>query len=228
MGRHAGGTADETREKLVDAAASVFADRGYERATVAEIARAAGLSSGAIYAHYRSKAELLVDTVRARGAAEIGNLLADEVPSDLGAMIVALGRRLESHAAASRLLLVEAMVAARRDDELAAVVGELLVERQRSMAAVLRGGQEAGLVDPGVSADVVARFVLMAGLGARLFLSLGLPALDEDEWSPFVERLVATFRTEPPAADPPSRSRGRRPATGTKAGAGRAGSRRTS
>jgi AcrR family transcriptional regulator len=43
---------------LLDAAVEVFARRGYERATVDEIAAAAGLSKGTVYWHFASKAEL--------------------------------------------------------------------------------------------------------------------------------------------------------------------------
>ncbi|HKE75173.1 MAG TPA: helix-turn-helix domain-containing protein, partial [Acidimicrobiales bacterium] len=65
MGRIAGVTPEETRERLLDAAARVFELKGYEGATVAQIAREAGVSSGAIYAHYASKADLLADALRA-------------------------------------------------------------------------------------------------------------------------------------------------------------------
>lgn len=195
MGRIRGVTPDETRSRLLEAAATVFAERGYERATIAGIAEEAGLSSGAIYAHYRSKAELLVETIRAHGEAEVADLLSGDDPADFGAMVVALGGRLEASGPATRLLLVEALVAARRDPELAAVLAERLQVHQRSMAATLRSGQEHGLVVEEVSPEVIARFLLMVGLGARLFRTLGLDPLDEGEWSAFTSRMVEAFRT---------------------------------
>ena len=48
-----------TRSRLLDAAVEVFAEDGYEGARVQEIARRAGLTTGAIYAQFRNKAELL-------------------------------------------------------------------------------------------------------------------------------------------------------------------------
>ena len=39
---------------LIDAAAEVFAERGYDGAGVAEIARRAGVTTGAIYSRYLS------------------------------------------------------------------------------------------------------------------------------------------------------------------------------
>jgi AcrR family transcriptional regulator len=50
-----------TRDRLLDAAMSLFASRGYGATSVAEIQRASGLSpgSGALYKHFASKQELL-------------------------------------------------------------------------------------------------------------------------------------------------------------------------
>src|SRR5687767_349882 len=77
MGRVAGLTAEETRRRVVEAAAVVFAAQGFEGARVSEIARTAALSTGAIYNHYRSKAELLGAVVENVAAHELGQLLAD-------------------------------------------------------------------------------------------------------------------------------------------------------
>jgi AcrR family transcriptional regulator len=52
---------DETRARLLSAAASVFAERGIEGASVDAIAEAAGRTSGALYAHFGSKEGLLLE-----------------------------------------------------------------------------------------------------------------------------------------------------------------------
>ena len=41
----------------------MFAEKGYEKAGVAEIARRAGVTTGAIYSRYGGKAELLLEAV---------------------------------------------------------------------------------------------------------------------------------------------------------------------
>jgi AcrR family transcriptional regulator len=48
-----------TREALLDAAASVFAKRGFHGASLDEIAETAGYTRGAIYKHFADKEELL-------------------------------------------------------------------------------------------------------------------------------------------------------------------------
>jgi TetR/AcrR family fatty acid metabolism transcriptional regulator len=52
------------RTQILAAAALVFARKGFDRATVTEIARAAGLAEGSIYNYFRSKEELLVHIPR--------------------------------------------------------------------------------------------------------------------------------------------------------------------
>ena len=49
---------EETRQRLMDAALSVLARHGYDRATVDEIVQEAGFSKGAFYVHFESKEEL--------------------------------------------------------------------------------------------------------------------------------------------------------------------------
>ena len=47
-----------TRQKVLDAARHLFAERGYEPATIRDIARDAGMSTGAVFANFQDKAEL--------------------------------------------------------------------------------------------------------------------------------------------------------------------------
>jgi TetR/AcrR family fatty acid metabolism transcriptional regulator len=55
----------EQREaQILTAAAQVFAHKGYERATIADIARAAGVAEGSIYNYFKNKADLLISIPR--------------------------------------------------------------------------------------------------------------------------------------------------------------------
>jgi AcrR family transcriptional regulator len=51
---------EQTRELLLDAAAAVFARRGYHEASVEEIASEAGFSTGAVYSNFAGKEELFL------------------------------------------------------------------------------------------------------------------------------------------------------------------------
>src|SRR5580698_8560674 len=111
MGRIAGVAAAETRERLLRAAADVFAERGYDGTRVADIAAAAGVSNGALYAHFGSKADLLV-------AADPDRPVVD--------LLLTVGRSLPRCRDA---LIVEALVAARRDEDVAGPMREYVGER---------------------------------------------------------------------------------------------------
>jgi AcrR family transcriptional regulator len=50
----------DTRQRLLNAAASVFASRGFAAASMEEIAREAGYSTGAIYWHFSGKDDLFL------------------------------------------------------------------------------------------------------------------------------------------------------------------------
>jgi AcrR family transcriptional regulator len=50
--------ADATRESLLDAAEAVFLEKGVAETTLADIARAAGVTRGAIYWHFKDKCAL--------------------------------------------------------------------------------------------------------------------------------------------------------------------------
>jgi AcrR family transcriptional regulator len=60
-----------TREALLDAAVRVVARRGYERATLAEIAAEAGHTTGAVYASFDGKEDLLLAALEAEIARHI-------------------------------------------------------------------------------------------------------------------------------------------------------------
>lgn len=67
MARRTKEAAQETRTRLLDVAIDVFHAQGVSRATLADIATAAGLTRGAVYWHFRNKADLfhaMFDRVR--------------------------------------------------------------------------------------------------------------------------------------------------------------------
>jgi AcrR family transcriptional regulator len=72
----------ETRERLLEAAARVFAGRGYHGASVDEIAEQAGFSTGALYSNFDGKEDLFLAIVEAELHARTRELA--EVVGDRG------------------------------------------------------------------------------------------------------------------------------------------------
>ncbi len=66
LGRHA--RKELTRRLLIDAAAAVFARRGFDAASLDEIAEAAGFTKGAVYSNFRSKTDLIMALIERRVA----------------------------------------------------------------------------------------------------------------------------------------------------------------
>jgi len=58
MARRTKEDAEETRHQLLEAAQRVFAEKGVSRTSLQDIAQAAGVTRGAIYWHFKNKAEL--------------------------------------------------------------------------------------------------------------------------------------------------------------------------
>src|SRR6202161_4540303 len=137
MGRIAGATAAETRERLLRGAADVFAQRGDDGARGADIARAAGVSSGAMYAHFASKAELLVGALRAHGQRELADMLAADPDRSVTDMLLVTGRGVVRRRPAGCYLIVEALAAARRDPDVAAAMREYLGDDAGWMAGLM-------------------------------------------------------------------------------------------
>src|ERR1700704_4785652 len=108
--------AQKTRERLVAAAIEVFRRDGYERARVQDIAREAGLTTGAIYANYRGKAELLAEAIGERTETELETLLRDGGLTSSVEILALLGDRLLAREG-DRPLILEAVVASARDPE---------------------------------------------------------------------------------------------------------------
>ncbi|MCI5145255.1 MAG: TetR/AcrR family transcriptional regulator, partial [Candidatus Electrothrix sp. AR3] len=50
----------ETRAAIMEAALTLFGERGYEHTSIAALAKAAGIGKGTIYSYFKSKNEILL------------------------------------------------------------------------------------------------------------------------------------------------------------------------
>jgi AcrR family transcriptional regulator len=66
----------DTRARLLDSAARVFARRGFHAASVEEVAEEAGFSKGAVYSNFESKEDLFLAMVEARFGDRLGAIRA--------------------------------------------------------------------------------------------------------------------------------------------------------
>jgi AcrR family transcriptional regulator len=192
MGRISGVTAAETRERLLRAAADVFAERGYDGTRVADIAAAAGVSNGALYAHFASKADLLVGALRAHGRRLLADAFAADPNRSATDLLILIGRWLPRRREARGYLIVEALVAARRDEDVARPMRDYVGERADWIAELVRVAQTDGEIDPALSPDALAHFCLLLAMGSAL-VTPDLHAVDEREWAALLTRVVTAL-----------------------------------
>jgi AcrR family transcriptional regulator len=191
-------TVDLTRERLIDAAARVFAEKGYDRAGVQEIARRAGLTTGAIYGRFTGKAELLQAAIESRTTDELDDLFAShafdghatDILKVVGAHLVASPPECDHEEGA---LLLEAFVAARRDDEVRESLQKLLEERARSLTDLVEVAKADGSVDPDLDSESLVAFCHAVGLGFLLYDAIAHPMPEAVPWEQLIARLVAAL-----------------------------------
>jgi len=200
VGRRAGISPEQTRDALLAAAARVFSRKGYEGATIADIASEAGVSSGAIYAHYDGKAELFSAALQAHVHQEISRHLHGDRPFDIAGLIAELGANLDRQPPAGRMLLIEAVMAAKHDPQTRAVLSRWFTERHELIAGAITTAQHDGAVTDTFSADAAARFTATVMLGSLVLDVLDVPEVGHDDWAALVTQIVDGFRSTGTAA----------------------------
>jgi AcrR family transcriptional regulator len=102
---------DERRRQLLEAGAKVFTERSYDDASMAEVARAAGISKGLLYHYFPSKRDLFVATLEA-AAEELRDITEPDqtkpIPEQLDAILDAYLGWIEEHADSYAKLLESA------------------------------------------------------------------------------------------------------------------------
>lgn len=157
-----------TRRRIHDLAAGLFVEHGYSAVSMNDIAAAAGLTKGALYGHFRSKGQLLIEVIRVKIAErDHGSGFAAAVRDPQSAVALffdAEGRDV-------RLLEVDAAAAARHDPDVAAGLAELYDERLAHIRDAL-----AETRDPDTAAWLVA--ALAGGIGMKEASGPSLPDAD--------------------------------------------------
>lgn len=166
------GARANSRAALIEAAFEEFSTRGYEAATVAGIAERAGVTTGALYAHFAGKLDLLLATV---GLAPIGDVLrsAGEIASlPRGEAAQRIVRSMSARPDRRMLLLLDVIVVARRDPHVAEILRGGLESYLQAMTRANDDAVALGLIDPPLATDDLARVQALLTLGKVVFGAL--------------------------------------------------------
>jgi AcrR family transcriptional regulator len=146
------GVADATRERILEAAADVFAEKGFYGAAVDDIVRASDTSKGAFYFHFPNKQGIfvaLLDHLTARLLSRVEQAMAAETDPvrRLDAALQAVVSAFAQRRRLARLLLVEAAgLGHAMDQRLLAVHARFIALIKRELDQALAQGPLAARV----------------------------------------------------------------------------------
>ena len=180
------------RDRLLEAAAEVFAQRGYAEASAEAISREAGMSKATFYEHFANKEEVILalfdsaaDAVLQR-MAEAARDAPDETTARVRAGLSAFVSAVAEYPAASQTLLVEIIGAGPRAMERRDAIMETfarVIDEENRRAHERRGAPRLKSLD-----DAYALVGAITELASRQ-LRLGRPAEIRD-LEPVIERLI--------------------------------------
>ena len=188
---------DPIRHKLIASAAEVFAEKGYDRAGVAEIARRAGYTTGAIYGRFTGKAELLLAAIELHSNNELDVLFNEHrFEGKVTDILTTVGSHLVTgDIDQNGALLLEAFVASRRDPDVRRMMQAALDLRGDRLADLVAEAQVTGAIDPALDAEAVVRFCHAVGFGFLLFRAVELDLPEAGPWEDLIARLVDALDT---------------------------------
>lgn len=187
-----------TRAKLLRAATQVFAKRGFNQATVEEIAERAGFTRGAFYANFADKADALLTLLeeqRHKDMDEIARLVAstpdeEKIPTMQDWYLRLLGDQ----------RLAQAIAELTAQPSLATAVRRRLARRQASMrssiADMLRAYRERAGVALPLDDEQIASFILAIGDGIAAQRHLEPTVVHDDAFTTAVAYLWFGLRSE--------------------------------
>ena len=184
---------EPTRERILSAAAQLFAEYGFTGASMPAIAAQSGITAGAIYRHFASKAELLLEVVK-RALEALPFSFERGSEADDAALLPEFAARLTDPALTLlRQLSVEVHAAARRDPEvrkLLAAYNEMALRKIRTLLAV---EERARPRDALWAPEYTARALTVFLMGLNHMDTLHPQLVGDQAWRKFVASHVAAL-----------------------------------
>ena len=188
----------ERQRQILTAASACFTRFGFHGASMQQICAEAGMSAGALYRHYPSKAAIIVaiaEAERAQHALMFEGL--DTSPEPLETLreigTAFLRRQLEG---TDELLTADVVAEAGRNPEIRVAFERNAALVHETLCRTLLRGQGLGVVDPGL--DVPAACTLLIALGDGLCSAhAGVPGMTVDRLADAMGLLLKRFCSPP-------------------------------
>lgn len=151
----------QKREQIAVEAGRLFAAQGYDRTSVAEVAKAVGTSPASVFYYFEDKASLFRAVFeRDLPAAEALIARHVEAPDPVTAILDVLDALARDAADPSASgMLIELLRRAGDDPELLAVVGRTANVLREGLAALISRGITEGVIDPDLDATETAAWL---------------------------------------------------------------------
>jgi AcrR family transcriptional regulator len=192
---------EETRAQITAAAARALAERGYGGVRVQDIARRAGVTTGAIYKHFPGgRAEVIAAAVEAEVASVV-----EEGPDEggVGDWLAELAAQLLADPNRSGVALeIEALAAARREPDLAALMRGRPTRARAGLVESLAAARARGEIDSEMDPEAFGYLAHALLLGMALLYGATEQRPSTDAW----QRLIRRFLAGPVTAPPPGGS----------------------
>lgn len=197
-----------SREKLLKAAVSEIAERGYEKARLVDIAAKADLTVGSVYTWYKNKTDLFNAAIEfALAQQHEGNLkylsdggdglINDNPDSHWTILIGALAPRnaaKDSSATDSQKMLLEALMVSWRNEEAQPQIEPQIAALVAQYEEILAAAMAAGNIDSKLDKKILARLFLAFPVGLSLLTLSGLPDPDMRNMIVFFERFAEVLK----------------------------------
>jgi AcrR family transcriptional regulator len=186
-----------TRSDLLATAAKVFARRGYNGASVEEIAEQAGYSHGAVYSNFDGKADLFLAVFEDYMAERAQELAATQADLDTDAPLEARARALAdqwmerfARDRESFVLHMEFIAHAGRDPELADRFGSRSASLREAVSRYIAGYEKESGATLSMSPDDLALVMRALGIGLAVEALVSPDTVRPDLYGDFVEQLA--------------------------------------
>ena len=153
-----GSGVDETRQRILQAAAQVFSEKGYAGATTRAIAAAAGVNEVTIFRRFGSKKNLLMAVTNQFSALPgLEAALESQLTGDYREDLLRLGSRFLATMRERRAVVLMMLCEAERLPEVGEVIAQVPHQQRRLLGEYLRQQMKRGVVrdlDPEIAAQV--------------------------------------------------------------------------
>jgi AcrR family transcriptional regulator len=179
-----------TRAALVESATALFVEQGYGAVSVRDLARQTQVTSGAIYGHFRNKADLLVAAIARHITQDLD--LPSRGHSGFRTTITRQWRTYRSRAGL-RALWVEGAAAARIDPDVRQQLHELQSARLSEWKVIYHHIQETEGLDPDVDIEAVLIMLWATELGLGMLESWDVELPKPATWARLVDRVLGSL-----------------------------------